>query len=310
MPSPRPALAFAAAALLGLTACGTGTEEAKGADGLTVVASAYPLQFLAERIGGDQVSVSNLTKAGGEPHDVELSPRSLVDLRQADLVIYQSDFQPAVDDAVADLDNAHDVVPAAHLELTAPDDGHDHGGDASTGSAKAAPDPHFWLDPTKYADVADDVAEQFAQADPAHAAGYRARAQELRGELDDLDREFTAGLAHCAQDELVTNHAAFGYLAAAYGLHQEAVTGLSPESEASPQDLADAIAHLREHGITTVYAETLLPTNVVDTIARDSGADVLVLDPVEGVTAESSGRDYLEIMRANLTTLERGQQCR
>ena len=66
---------------------------------------------------------------------------------------------------------------------------------------------------------------------------------------------------------------------------------------------------MREHGVTTVYSETLVDPALAETLARETGAAVAVLDPLEGLTDASAGADYLEVMRGNLRVLERGQGC-
>ena len=272
---------------------------------LAVSASFAVLQEAAKRVGGDHVSVTGLTPPGAEPHDLELTPKAVAQLQDASLVVYLHGFQPAVDDAVSTLPaaTAFDVTPDARMTLTAADDGHDHGAEAS------ATDPHFWLDPTRLADVATALGERLATLDPSHAADYRANAQTYAAELGALDQEFTTGLAQCASSELVTGHAAFGYLADRYHLHQEAVTGLSPETEPSAADLAAAAEHVRTQGVRTLYAEPLVSPALVDTLARETGAQVLTLDPVEGFTDASAGTTYGAVMKANLETLRTGQEC-
>ena len=107
----------------------------------------------------------------------------------------------------------------------------------------------------------------------------------------------------------MTGHAAFGYFADRYGFHQESVTGLSPGAQPSPSAMADLVKHLKEEKISTVYAETLVPQDLAETVARDAGAEVAVLDPVEGITADSEGDDYFEVMRSNLDAVQKGQGC-
>jgi zinc transport system substrate-binding protein len=303
-------LAITALAVATLTGCGTGQADAGAPDRLQVVTAFYPLQYAARQIGAGHVQVTSLTKPGGEPHDLELTPRQVGRVATADLVVYERGFQPAVDAAV-DHEARHtalDVSPAARLEVHS---GVEHEGEsASEHGAHAALDPHFWLDPLRYADVGDAIADALAAKDPANAAAYREGATRFRATMVGLDREYTAGLADCAQHELVTSHAAFGYLAERYGLHQEGITGLDPEAEPDPATLARIVAHIRATGATTVYAETLVSPEVAKTLARETGARVAVLDPIEGITTESAGPDYPSVMRANLSTLRTGQGCR
>ena len=314
----RALLALSSTVLLTLAACGAGASGATGGsegDGsLEVTAAFYPLQWASERVGGDHVTVSGLTKPGAEPHDLELTPKTVGELASSDVVVYLKGFQPAVDEAVATQakDAGLDVAPDADLTVPATDDGHDHAGESAeehSDHAEGAPDPHFWLDPVRFQGVVTAIGERFATADPAHAADYRANAAALVADLETLDGEFAAGLERCRSDELVTGHAAFAYLADRYGLSQEGIAGISPDAEPDAATLRELTAHVKEHGVTTVYSETLVDPALADTLARETGAEVAVLDPLEGLTDASKGSDYLEVMRSNLATLKAGQEC-
>ncbi len=312
-------LALTAVALSGaltLTACSSGSPSAGGPGGsggssassaaatVAVTASFYPIEFAVKQVGGAHVSVTSLTKPGAEPHDIELSPKDVAGLSTSSLVVYAKGFQPAVDTAVDQQaqDNALDVAPVAHLDRAAPPEG-DQPPEAG------AKDPHFWLDPQRYAEVATAIAGRLATADPAHAADYRANATTFTGKLAQLDSDFTAGTATCTIKELVTSHAAFGYLGERYGFTQVPITGLSPDVEPSAAKLAEVADYVKAHHITTIYAETLVEPAFADTIAKNTGAKVATLDPIEGLTPASAGTDYLEVMRSNLATLRAGQQC-
>lgn len=295
-----------------VSACGA--TGGRGADDgrLDVVAAFYPLQYAVEQVGGQHVAVQGLTKPGAEPHDLELSPRQVATIAEADVVVYESHFQPAVDAAVRQqaTKTALDVSPAARLDLVAVEDSHEHGAETEEEhAAHGARDPHFWLDPMRYADVGDAIAARLAERDPANAAAYRANAAAFRASMTTLDGEFRTGLKTCAVDELVTSHAAFGYLSQTYGFHQESITGLTPDAEPSPAAMAELTRHIRETGARTVYAETLVSEDVARTLARETGARLAVLDPIEGITSASAGRDYPSVMRANLKVLRAGQEC-
>lgn len=306
----------AATAALALAGCG-GAESASagGGDGLTVVAGFYPLEWAAQRIGGDRADVSSLTPPGAEAHDVELSPQDVAAVAEADLLVYLAGFQPALDEAAQQeaADTAWNAGGAADLVRTTQEDIHEgetaeeHGEHAE--DADAAPDPHFWLDPLRLAAVGDALAERLTEVDPDGAADYERNAAALRADLAALDAELQAGLADCAVDTLVTGHEAFGYLGGRYGLEVVGIGGLSPSAEPSPAAQAQIAELVRERGVTTVYTETLVDPAVAETVAREAGVRTAVLDPLEGLTAESAGSDYLEVMRANLATLREGQGC-
>jgi zinc transport system substrate-binding protein len=293
-----------------VSACGATAGPGAGGGRLDVVAAFYPLQYAVEQVGGQHVTVRGLTKPGAEPHDLELSPRQVARIAEADVVVYEAHFQPAVDAAVDEqaAKTALDVSPAARLDLVAVAEGH-AGETRDEHAAHGARDPHFWLDPLRYADVGDAVARRLAERDPANAAAYRTNAATFRASMTALDREFRAGLRSCAVDELVTSHAAFGYLAETYGFHQESITGLSPDAEPSPAAMAELTRHIRATGASTVYAETLVSEDVARTLSRETGARLAVLDPIEGITSASAGRDYPSVMRANLRVLRAGQEC-
>ncbi len=282
---------------LALTGCAAPTRSADSR--VHVVAAFYPLAYAAQQVGGDRVTVETLTKPGGEPHDLELLPRQILDIQDAALVVHLSHFQPAVDAAVAAhaAERSLDVAEAADL-LTLTEE-HDHG----------AVDPHFWLDPTRLAAVGEAIADRLAQSDPAGAAAYRANAAAFTAQLTTLDAEVETGLATCTNRDLVTGHSAFGYFAERYGFTQEPISGLSPDLEPRASDLAHVVEFVREHDVRTIYAETIASPLITQTLARETGARIAVLDTVEGISDESAAADYPGVMRANLATLRLGQDC-
>jgi zinc transport system substrate-binding protein len=287
----RLALPVAAAALV-LGACSPGGA---GDGRPSVLASFYPLQFVAQQVGGDRVDVTSLTPPGAEPHDLELSPAQVSRVGTADLVVYLSDFQPAVDDAVAAAPPAH-VIDAATLTTLMP-----------LASANDTLDPHFWLDPSRMPAVAHAVADELSVIDPAGAATYAANATALSARFDALDAAYTSGLATCADRTFVTSHAAFGYLAARYHLEQVAISGLDPEADPSPDRLAQIGQIVHDRGVRTIFFETLVSPKVAQTLAADLGVEARVLDPLEGVADPS--QDYFSIAEANLSALKMALSC-
>jgi zinc transport system substrate-binding protein len=307
------ALAATALALSTAAACGgDGSPSAAAGDKLDVVVAFYPLQFLAERIGGEAVAVTNLAPPGAEPHDLELSPQQVGEISDAGLIVYLKGFQPQVDEAVAQQggDRAFDVATVQPLQAAAAG-GHEHEGEAEGeehAEEEGGLDPHVWLDPTRLAAIGDALAVRMGEADPDAAAGFTERARALHAELDALDQEYETGLATCQRREIVTSHTAFGYLATRYDLEQVGITGLSPEEEPSAQRLAAVAEEAREHGATTIFFETLVSPKIAETIAKEVGARTAVLDPIEGLQPGSTG-DYLSVMRSNLAALRTALGC-
>jgi zinc transport system substrate-binding protein len=317
-------LAVAAVATLALTGCAafSDTTSAGKDDGHIDVATAfYPLQFVTERVGGGLISITDLTRPGQEPHDLELTPKQTGDVALADLVVYEKGLQASVDAAVKQasgtLVDAADVAGLEPMDHDGHDDTDHHGTGETTDEESGLSgdahdhgdlDPHFWQDPLKLASVADAVAEALARIDPANASTYRSNAEALDADLTKLDEEYTAGLAHCERDTVVVSHNAFGYLGR-YGLYIEPIAGLSPDAEPTPADLGRLQALITSDGITTVFGERLVPAELSKTLADDMGIETAVLDPIEGLTDETSDEDYLSLMRANLTALEEANGC-
>ncbi|GGM81681.1 zinc ABC transporter substrate-binding protein [Terrabacter tumescens] len=319
------AVVAATALVLGTAACGSDVGSGSAPAGGSVVTSFYPLQFATQQITGGKLPVTVLTKPGAEPHDLELAPQDIGGMTKARLVVYSDGFQPAVDEAVGlvDASKVLDVADVAKL-VPAAADGADHeaesaesgesgeSADTSAGHDEhdhGADDPHFWLDPSRYAAVAQAISARLSKDDPANAATYAKNTAQFVEKLSALDDEMRVGLRQCRIKELVTSHAAFGYLASRYGFQQRGITGVSPEAEPSAAALKAVGDLVRSTGVTTIYQETLVEPHFAQTVASSTGAEVKTLDPIEGITTESAGADYFEVMRSNLATLRVGQEC-
>lgn len=289
-------------ALVATAACSAGTDPGDADDTVDVLASFYPLEYVARQIGGEHVSVSNLTPPAAEPHDLELSPAQVREVGDADVVVHLSGMTPATDDAIASRKPEHvvDTAEAAGLE-SGPN------GSGAPTSGSGALDPHFWLDPTRLATVGHQVADELAEVDPDHADDYAANADALEAELEALDQEYADGLAACAGATLVVSHEAFGYLAERYDLVQVGISGIDPEAEPSPARLREVRAVVEDRGVETLFFEVLVSPKVTQALADDLGVATAMLDPIEGRTDEDA--DYLDVMRANLEALRTGLVC-
>lgn len=313
---------LAASALSGCAALSDDGGGSGSGDGLQVVAAFYPLQYVAQQVAGDRAEVANLTRPGGEPHDLEIAPADTAKIVDADVLVVESGFQPAVDDAV-EQNSTGEVVDAAEVVELLPA-GEEHAGESAEEHAEHAEeeghseeeghdhgdvDPHFWQDPERMARLADAVADRLAEADPDHAEEYAANAERLRGELTDLDTAYAEGLADCERSTVVVSHDAFGYLEK-YGLTMEPIAGLSPGAEPTPADLARLQDLIGSDGITTVFSERLVSPRLSESLARDSGVETAVLDPIEGLSDQTADQDYLSLMRSNLAALQKADGCR
>jgi len=278
-----PALVLALAAPL--SACAAGAGDGRP----TVVASFYPLEFATRQIAGDHVRIVDLTAPGVEPHDLELKPKQVGEVSDADLVVYESKLQPSVDEAVSQNAKAHslDVAPDVDLQEG---------------------NPHFWLDPARLSQASAAIEQRLAKVDPAHADDFAANLKTLQGTLAEIDQAFSGGLKDCERQVFVTSHDAFGYWTR-YGVESASIAGLSPDAEPSAQHLDQLRALIEKDHVTTVFSETLASPKMADVLSHDLGLETAVLDPIEGV-AKGSSADYFSIMRANLAALQKANGCK
>ena len=339
-PVARRVLSAAAAAALGLslTACSalstessepSGSDAPKDASGtLSVAVSFYPIQYLAETIGGDHVSVTSLTPTNVEPHDYDLSGKEVIStLEGSSLVAYVAGFQPSLDKAVTQISGPTVVdlsgeVDLRHHEGVEDEDEHGEASDGATEKATEATgeagheghdhdagslDPHFWLDPVRMKSAATAVEEALAAADPDNADDYKANLDSLTTTLDGLDSSYQGGLTQCERKTFITSHAAFGYLADRYGLTQVSISGIDPETEPSAADIAAAKKAVEDTDSTTIFTEELLSPEIADAIASETGATTDVLSPIESAPEDT---DYAGAMSNNLDALRTALACK
>ena len=320
---------------LGLASCSDSSDDSKGGSSgkLKVAASFYPIQWLTQQIGGDHVDVSSVTPAGAEPHEFEISTKQIAELNKTKALFYVKGFQPSLDDAVGSLSDVSAVDLTKNVNLVRHEGllehEHDHG-DKKDGEAKKddeekghedgkehdhaeghdhgddAADPHFWLDPARMKRAADAIAAELSKKDPGHADAYKKNNEALQKKLDGLDKSFQTGLATCERRSIVTTHTAFGYLADRYKLSQVGLSGIDPESEPSPAELAEVKKVVESTGTTTIFTEELVSPETAQAVAAETGAQTRVLSPIE--SAPESG-DYAGVMRTNLEELRTALSC-
>ena len=288
-------LALALTTCFALATAGCGGVGSTGSDArkTSVVAAFYPVAWAAEQVGASSVDVHDLTPAGAEPHDIELTPRDVERVQSADLVLYLGGgFQPALEKALEDRHGDSVDLLRGQRVVAAPEN-----------DEELSLDPHVWLDPLRFAAMAREIGREL---------GRPARAARLATRLHALGRAYRAGLATCRRHEIVTSHAAFAYLASRYGLQQVALTGLAPEAEPSPRDLQRLVQEVERSRATTIFFESLVSPELAQTVAREAGAKTAVLDPLEGLTKDeaAAGADYFSLMRRNLVTLRKALACR
>lgn len=287
--------------LMVLPTAGQGASAA--ADKIAVAASFYPMYEFARRVGGARIHVRNLTPAGAEPHDYELTPKDIIAVNTSNVLIYNgAGLEPWAQKLLPQLPPSVLGVNAAEgIRIVK----------ATTGEDQGKPDPHIWMDPVLAQKQVDNILAGFVRVDPAGKAVYEANAATFKGELTALHERFQRALSTCRKKIFITNHAAFGYFAARYGLTQIGIAGLSPDAEPSAAKIRELIRRARQNDIRVIYYESLVSPRVAATIAREVGARTLVFDPLEGFTDEelAHGKNYLSVMGENLRNLMQGLDC-
>lgn len=276
-----------------LGGCRTSVPEAGGR--VAVIASFYPLAEFAQRVGGDRVRVTMLVPSGVEPHDYEPTPREIAALTRARVVIYNgAGFEPWLVRLLPEVAGRAVIV------------------NTTQGLPLVEMDPHVWLDPLLARQQVERIAQGLIRADPAGRRRYETNANEVSRQLRELHARFSTVLAGCQRTEILTSHAAFGYLARRYGLTQIAISGLAPEAEPAPARLKELVETARRHDVEVIYVETLVSPRFAEVVAREVGAKVRTLNPIEGLTSEErrEGKNYFTVMNGNLTQLAQGLDCR
>lgn len=328
-----------AAAALALSACSAdsteGTDNSSG-DQLSVTTAFYPLAFLVEEIGGEQVNITDLTPPGSDAHGVELAPRDIADLQKSDLVIYLKTLSPAIDDAVASADLSNVLNVGDHVELlttdhleestgeSASESDHDHGEDDEHAENDEHPehddhdhaehdhgiyDPHFWTDPGRMALASEIIADSLAEADPDNAEEYKERAKALSKRLNELAGKYesTFSPSQCDATQFIVTHKAFGYMAHEYGLTQIGIAGIDPDLEPSPARIAEIKAVVDENQLNTIFTTNDGETKVANAVAEETGAKAALLD--SAATQIDANKDYIQVMEDNLDALAESMGC-
>lgn len=275
--------------LLNITAgCGPAAEPAS--EKLQVAASFYPMAEFARAVGGDQVEVMTMVPDGAEPHDWEPSPRDLTRLGHARVFVYNGMVEPWAQQALEALSERKILPVEAGADLF------NRGG---------VQDPHVWISPRRAIVEVRRITDALCEADERNADAYRKNAAAYLARLQELDTRLQKIAQASPKKVFVTAHAAFGHLAADYGLLQLSVAGISPEAEPTPADMQRLIATVKREGVRYIFFETLADPKIAELVATEAGVQTAVLDPLEGVdeAGRQAGLDYLKIMERNADNL-------
>lgn len=305
-----------------LAACGNDDSQNSTEDGkLKVYTTIYPIQYFAERIGGDQVEVESVLPPGSDAHNFEPTSNQMVDIAKSDAFLYSSDeletYAKTIADAVGDEDvkiaqladginllpfeeehdHSHEATEEEHdHEDEATEEEHDHG----------SIDPHYWLDPERAKQMAENMKNTLVELDPDNESTYEDNYTTVAEELDELDQKFQQAVEGKDNKKIIVSHAAYGYWEDRYGIEQIAITGLSPTNEPSQQELEEIIHTAEDNKLNYVLFEQNISPKVATIVQDEIGADVLRIHNLETVTEDEidAGEDYFSLMDKNIETLE------
>lgn len=289
-------------------------SNTRDSDGrLSVVASYYPLYDFARQVGGDKIEVINMTPAGTEPHDYDPPAKALVGAHGSSVFIYNGgQMEPWVDGFLQDYKNVI-VKTSNNIDLREAEDDHHrhHGHHDSHDHESVVSDPHFWLDPVLAQQIVDNIRDGLVRADPDNRDYYWSNAEIYNQKLIKLDQSFAEALASCKLDTAISSHSAFSYLASRYKFNVSSIAGIEPSEEPSVARMAELTRLVNQKGINYIFFETLVSPRLAETIARETGAQTLVFDPLEGLSQESQdkGKDYLSVQYENLKNLKKALEC-
>lgn len=269
---------------------------------LFVTTSFYPLYFFASEIGGDKADVKNITPPGSEPHDYEPSIRDMARIENSTMLILNGGIEAWGDRIKENLTGTRVKIIVAGDDLLR---------QKINEEGRTVIDPHIWLAPGLAKKETEIITQAYISADPVNADYYRTNRKVLEDKIDQLNKEYIQGLTGCKQKDIVTSHAAFGYLVTAYGLNQVTISGLSPDAEPSPKELADLTEFVKMHGIKYIFFESLVNPKLANTLAAETGTKTLILNPLEGLTDQEikQGKNYFTVMKENLKNLETALEC-
>lgn len=270
---------------------------------ISVSASFYPYYFFASEIGGDKANVVNITKAGTEPHDYDLTAQDIVQIQSSKIIVLNGKVEPW-SSKIKDILKSQ---PTDILFINSSLFSEQHSGQED----KQGIDPHIWLSPRLAKVQVDEILREYIKVDSQNTAYYTQNADVLKEKLDKLDQEYKNGLSSCRTNKFITSHSAFAYLANDYGLIQVSIAGLSPDSEPSLKELTSIAEFARKNNVKYIFFESLVSPKLSETLAAEVGAQTLVLNPIEGLTPDqiAQGKNYLTIMVDNLQNLRTALGC-
>lgn len=290
--------------LISLAGCSSTAKTSQSAPGkVKILTTVYPVYEFARQVGGDKVEVEMLVPPGAEPHDWDPTAQDIIKIKGAKLFLYHGAGLEPVDKLLTKevLGSVKAVEVSRGIPVIT---GHDQI-EGKNPHHDSEMDAHLWLDPQYAQQEVKNIAAALVEIDPQNKEYYQKNAERFEGELAQLDQEYQTALTNVKRRDIITSHAAFTYLAKRYNLQQVGIMGLAPDSEPTSARMAEIVEFCRQHQVRYIFFETLVSPKLANAIAKETGAGLLVLNPIENLTEAEmkQGKNYLSIMRENLVHL-------
>lgn len=326
--------------ILLLSACSNkGPENDKvSKNQISIYTTVYPLQYFAERIGGDAVDVQSIYPPGADEHTFDPTQQDMIGLADSDLFFYIGlGLEGFVENAEKTMKNEHVKMVATADAITEDmlgehdhdhedeaehdDHGHedesehdDHGHEDEAehddhgheGHDHGASDPHVWISPVLSDALAYSIKDALIEAAPDKKAVFEKNFEELRDDLLTLDRKFIEMASEAPTKTFFVSHSAFGYIADTYGLEQIAIAGMNSQSEPSQKQLASLVEAAKTNDVKYILFEQNVSSKLTEVIQKEIGAESLMLHNLGILTTEDlkNNEDYFTLMEYNIGILE------
>jgi len=292
--------------MLFLAACSAPPAESSTPTGtLKVVATTTMIGDIVRNIGGEQIDLSVLLPVGTDPHNFEPSPKDIALISDADIVFtngagLESFMTRLLENAGG---NANIISLSDGLELIDATEEGVHAGETAGGGS----DPHVWMDPNNVQHWVDRIEQALSEADPEHAATYKANAQAYRQALSDLDGWISQQVAQVPQAnrKIVSDHVVFGYFAKRYGFEQvgAVIPSISTLAAPSAQELADLEDAIKKLGVRAIFVDSTVNPTLSQRIASDTHTQLVPIYSGSLSAADGPAATYLDFMRANVSAI-------
>ncbi|WP_370159872.1 metal ABC transporter substrate-binding protein [Limimaricola soesokkakensis] len=269
-------------------------------DKLKVATSFTVIADMARNVAGDAAEVVSITKPGAEIHNYQPTPRDILGVRDADLVLWNGLNLELWFEQF--LDNAGDRPAAVISEGIEPIS-------ISGGEYEGKPNPHAWMSPDSAAIYVDNIRDALSEADPENAETYAANAEAYKAEIAAMIEPLRAEIEKVPEEKrwLVSCEGAFSYLARDLGLNELYLWPINADATGTPQQVRKVIDGVREHEIPAVFCESTVNTDPAKQVARETGAiygGELYVDSL----SEPDGPvpSYLDLLRVTTETIADG----